>query len=154
MIGCGPVPFVRPMICTWTALSLIPGLNYEEEVLALVEDGRLQFAWDMGGRDAEARLVRIYAESLNDYLAGRSAPEERGDEMGRMVSAMFGPGRAEVPAAEVSKCWNISSGHVLNLIRRGTLPVVKGSRIKPGPNGSPRISTAVLAGFLEKRRIV
>ena len=154
--GHGPVPIVfkRPLVSTWTAMSLIE-VDAEEEIIKLIEDGRMRWAFNIATAGASKRLVRILGQSINEYLAGQEAPPiNAAEDFARTMDLIFPSRHAMTRAVAVAHAWNTSRDHILNLCREGQLRVAEGSDWRRGPGGSPIVETASAIEFLKQRRVV
>jgi hypothetical protein len=60
---------------------------------------------------------------------------------------------AKMPLTVVAKQLSIGSDHALRLARDGSLRLVKGTRCRRGPGGSPEIEFASVVEFIKQRRI-
>ena len=147
----GAIRFARPLVSTGTALSVIQRLDYEEQVLALVESGDLLWAWDVAAPNANRREIRILGQSINAYLAGNPGPDIPPEGVMRLL---FPEGHPTLSASELARRMNLCSTHMLTLCRSGCLRLVPGARVRRGPSGSPQVELSSVAKFLEQRRIL
>ena len=100
----------------------------EDFVLALIEAGKLRFAFNLSRRDCHRRLLRILSLSVHDYVTGRdSQPGNVGDAVRYAL-----PGSSpEITSAWLARHLNTSHSHVHGLLREGSLHEVKvGARLK------------------------
>ncbi len=152
------------------------GVN-EDEVLDLIEDGQLAWAWDISTEAAEKAEVRILARCVREYqmfgdkdrLAGGNPRDITFEEV---VQIVF-PGHQTRPwvwGRELARAFNCSSDHVLNLIRGGSLCLLPGHVVpkavprstpnhqpatigwRRGPGGSPCVALESVLRFLKERR--
>lgn len=153
------VPFKRPLVSLWTAVEVLD--RSSAELLALIEEGKLRFAWNIAGRRTRRRLIRILSQSLVEFQSGQPAPNlSAPDDFQRAVKLIFpavshAPGGAiTVRATTIVKRLSVGSDHVLHLVDQGELRVCKGAVRRPGPNGSPEIEFGSVVEFLTKRRLL
>jgi hypothetical protein len=123
-----------------------------EQVLDLIDDGRISHAWDLRAARSAKRAIRVWSWSLCQYLEGPKewADLPNADVFARLFPDCEGP---TIPAAEVARSWLVSSDHVLNLIRAGELRTIRGGVWRRGPHGSPQIQTESIVRFLDARRL-
>lgn len=144
------IRFRRPIVSVATALALTDAAR-QEEVIEMIEDGRIGWAWNVGrGR---CREVRILAESINVYLAGDQAANSQ-PEFNQVLDLIFPEQRAELRAVEIAQAFSIGTDQVFGLHRDGCFILIKGSPWCSGPDGSPRFQFSSVVDFLKNRRIV
>ena len=147
------LPTTRPLVAISVAMVLAD--RGEDYVLGAIETGAIAWAWDIRGKSAAAREIRIWRESLlgwlRDPLASLRAPARTEDEA-EVVGALFPHSRAEVRGTEVQRMFSCGHSHVMNLIADGLLKA--NSEAGPGPTGSPRITRGSVVGFLIGRRVM
>jgi hypothetical protein len=148
-----PISFKRPLVGLWTVLS-VTDLKSEDDVLAAIEDGSLLWAFDLKTKRAKARLVRVLAASVCDFVAGNPPPKmTEADEWRQVQNLIFGAPASSIPAKEIALAWNISGTHMLNLCDEKLLRLAKGSPRHCGPGGSPLVIFQSAVEFLRERRI-
>jgi hypothetical protein len=129
------------------------GLDRSEQVVELLEDGRISHAFDIRSRAATKREIRVFAPSLSEYSDGKTGLIDKEDS--EILSAIFsdcGDGPT-VTASTVSKIFVSSPDHILNLARSGDLTVIHGSPWRTGPHGSPSLQLDSVMRFLARRRL-
>lgn len=130
------------------------------EVMALIEEGRLRFAWNIGGRRVRNRTVRILTQSLREFQSGQPTPNTTAEEDFQQAVRQIFPavsrasGLATVRATTIAKRFSVSSSHVLHLIDQRELRALRGTVRRPGPTGSPAVEFASVVEFLRKRRLL
>jgi hypothetical protein len=70
------------------------------------------------------------------------------------MQAVFPAPRPAITAFEISRAWNASPDHILNLCWARHLSLVKGTRCRRGRGGSPLVVTASAVEFLRQRRML
>jgi hypothetical protein len=133
----------------WTIRGLFTELaRNEDEILAMIEDGSLLYAFDLSlePKLAKQRALRVLPHCVDDFIAGRSC-EFEWPAVARLLVPHDHP---ILTGLEVQHVCNVSCAHVTALIRRKFLTAVKNGR--PGPGGSPRITTESFLRFLQDRR--
>ena len=149
---CRRIRFHRPLVSIWTTLTLIGG-DRPEEIIALIENGELLFAFDVGSKRAKTREIRILGSSINEFLAGRPAPAiSEQEDFNLAMQAVFPAPKPAIPAFEIARAWNACPGHIINLCRGRELNLVKGARIRRGRGGSPMVTMGSAVEFLRQRR--
>ena len=136
------------------ARYVLPGLD-ENAILALVEEGQLLYAWNIGL--GAAREMRIYPPCLTHYActAGARPFPETDDQV---IAAMLGTLHVTTSAAWVtgrmlSLLFNCGSTQIINMLDARLLKLLPGTGWKTGPNGSPHITVDSLKQFLITRRL-
>ena len=149
-----PLKFKRPLVSVWTVLS-VTDFKTEDEVPTAIDDGRLLYAFNIAGRKAKSRRVRVLAESVCDFVEGRQLPNlSEADEWRQVMNLIFPVPAPSIPAKEIALAWNISGTHILNLCDQKLLRVAKGSPRRTGLGGSPHVEYQSAVEFLKKRRIL
>ncbi len=120
----------------------------EDQVLRLVEDGDLLWAFDLSliPERARSKELRVLAQCAHDYLAGRKS-ELEWENVARLVLPHDEP---ILTSLEIQRSCNVSCAHVTALIRRRQLECV--SKGHTGPKGSARVTASSFTNFLERRR--
>ena len=70
--GLPQLAFRRPLASIGTAVEMLD--RSAAEVMALIEEGRLRFAWNIGGRRVRNRTVRILTQSLREFQSDQPTP--------------------------------------------------------------------------------
>ena len=135
----------KPLLPVRGVVSILD--RNEDQVLALIEDGSLAWAWDvaLNPRSSHSRELRVLPAAVAAYLRGDAGSFDWPD-----VFSLLVPNTPTVLAREVSRVLNVSSTHVYALIRGRRLASC--SAPKTGPLGSARIPTDSFAEFLKNRR--
>jgi len=130
-----------------------------EQVMALIYDGRLQWAFNLAGADARRCEVRILSRSLEACQQRRAAPVANDGEFAAVIKIIFPmvrprPGVADaLRARTIYHRLNIKHAHLYELVAAGLLKLLPGSHPRRGPTGSPQIEFASVIEFLRERRI-
>ena len=144
-------------------------------VLALIESGKLRWAFDIRSESASARTVRVLRESLFEYTRLRPRekfyaseelefaelvkgvlPERQEKKTGAALrtSSPFAKGRVPTEPAlrgtEVARCFSCSASHINRLAREKTLRALNCPRRAKAPL---LISRSSVIDFLRRRRI-
>lgn len=116
----------------------------EDYVLALVEDGSLELAFDLATA-RRRRLLRISTDSLTAYITRQKSPVD--------IDQLLPDGKAP-KLCQLAASWMLSSTHCRNLFDGGALVPIPGQdRIpKRGINASVRVTRESAARFLASRR--
>ncbi len=150
----------RPLVPIEAVMVILD--RNEDDLLRLVEEGELEFAFDISSAGAARREVRIYRESLLRYRAQsfraslapvRSdipAQESRG--LLHCITAIL-PQHSNMilTAVELARCWSCSSSHVQRLIADGALADASPEGRKLTNTRS--VTCASAEAFLTRRRI-
>jgi hypothetical protein len=138
------LPVSRPLIPLRAAMVLLD--RGEDEVLALIDTGELSWAWDISSQDAERREVRIWRDSVLQFLSRSEEGNQRWtrmdlpapppsrqagtDEEERVLLAIL-PHSAEVRSTTLQRLFTASQGHIQNLINAGLLTGLNDPRTGP-----------------------
>jgi hypothetical protein len=122
-----------------------------DDILSLIADGKLAWAWDigLGSRRAE---IRILSKCLRGYQATGSTCNLRdaGEEqiIGWILARHKLPWIAGVSLKFILACEN---DLIIDLIEAGELKHTGGWR--RGPGGSPNVTRESVVAFLKRRRV-
>ena len=147
-------PVARPLVPV--AVAMVLADRGEDYVLAAIETGAIGFAWDIRGRAAAAREIRMWRDSLLAWLANpvmeRAAGPVRLQDDRAILGSLFLHSRPELRGTELQRMFSCGHSHVINLIKDGLLTAT--TKAGSGPRGSPRITRASVINFLSSRRVV
>lgn len=142
------LPSNRPLVPITSAIII---LNREEsEVLKMIDDGRINFAFDLAHPTADRRRkIHIHRESVE---AAKQSSFRSADSLAALLQRTVPRGAAgNVSIKALSICFNLSETHVTNLAAAGCLRCV--SEARTGPGGSALIERTSIIAFLTHRRI-
>jgi hypothetical protein len=126
----------------------------ENEIIAMIEEGLLLWAFDVRTPRAKLPEPRVLTESVEHYLAGKAAyAAEEETEWQRVVSLIF-PEKPTISTWELQRTLNCGRQHAINLFYARQFRAARGTRIRRGPGGSPQVETASVAEWLWKRRML
>jgi len=148
----------RPLVSLDTAAAALSKSN--DDVLKLIDAGKILWAWDFGTGQSVNRLVRVWAASVMDYQSHRRAPvQSEASELRLIITHLF-PGLSAQPgvvatvrASVLAERLGISSEIPSRLAKAGWLKIAKPARARSGRHGSPEISLNSVADLLKRRRI-
>jgi hypothetical protein len=128
------------------------------EILKLVEDGRLRWAFDISGVEANRREARIARESLFEFVGFQTAPpresENEEDELLQLIERMVPEKKLEHRAAmtvrEVARSLGCTYCHVRNLLNEGSLALAPEVA---QPYHAKLVSRDSFVDFLRERRM-
>jgi len=118
----------------------------QEQVVGLVEDGSLLYAWDIAlepGRGAKE--LRILPACIDAFRGGADCKLTWAEVMALLV-----PARPALTASEIARTLNASELHTYSLLRKGELHPLSGQR--RGPGGSAQVLAYSFGEFLRRRR--
>jgi hypothetical protein len=148
------------------------GVN-EDDVLNLIDEGHLAWAWDIATKQATKAEMRILARSVSAYQNAEQGLRGVSNEFTFEEVAAFVLGGQHRPwlwGRELSRALNCSSEHVLNLVREGSLKLLPGHMVpngqrrtganrgngeigwRRGPGGSPCVAYESVLRFLKERK--
>jgi hypothetical protein len=123
----------------------------EDDVLDLIGDGQLRWAWNLSATSGPRSFVRVWSRSVTCYLVPGAQPPEP-DTLDIVIEELLPDGpTGRVRAVELQRVFNVSSGHVLNLLAAGALQMAKRSVCRIGHGGSPEITRASVVELLKGR---
>lgn len=139
-------PQVRPL---WTLTGATAWLRCSSEtVLRWVEEGRLEWAWDIAlGPARRRREIRIWFRALEACKAGRPLPSL---QPAQVVAAVIGHQRETLRGNEAQAILNCERNLIARLLAAGELRGV--GLLQAGPRRHVLLR-ASLANFLLRRRI-
>jgi hypothetical protein len=142
-----PMPRQRskPLLPVRGVMSLID--VDEDQVLRMVEEGELDWAWDVSSdpKRAHSKELRILPACVAAHLRGESRSLEWADVLRLLV-----PEGPVILSKNISRILNVSSTHLYNLARRKQ--IVPCSSWRSGPDGCARFPVKSLVQFLQTRR--
>ncbi|MCX6924556.1 MAG: hypothetical protein NT154_15280, partial [Verrucomicrobia bacterium] len=114
----------------------------ENEVVALIEEGELLFAFDIREPKAVRTAPRVLTQSVQDFLSGHCSSADDEETEWQNVAKMIFPDRPTIVTCELARLLNCGRQHAMNLLYARQFKVAPGSRIRRGPGGSAWIETA------------
>jgi len=117
----------------------------------------LRWAWNLRATGDKA-FVRVWGRSVTCYLVPGSQPSEP-ESMDEVIAALLRSagdrqeaiGDGSLRATALQRLFNVSSGHVLNLLSAGELKLAPRSVCRVGPGGSPEITRESVVELLKAR---
>ena len=92
----------------------------EDQVLALIQSGKLAWAWDFRAPGAKRACLRVLRQCVADLCAGR--PGLTGEEDWERILGLIFPHRPQVIASrKLSQIFTLSSTHTCDFIKHGLL---------------------------------
>ena len=136
----------KPLLPVRGVVSLVD--KDEHQVLRMVEDGSLAWAFDVASDPKRGRSMelRILPACVADYLRGHTCSLEWADVL-RVLLPMDEP---MILSRDITRILNVSNTHLYNLARRKQ--IVPCSKWRPGPGGCARFPTKSFVEFLQTRR--
>lgn len=123
----------------------------EDEVKAMIEDGTLEWGFNIASKSAERMEIRVLSVCVEAVKDEAGAKAKVPTHMAGVMKCIFGPYQAQLKGAFIQQVWNCGSDHINKLVDEKSLRGVPG---RPGRNGSPVIAWDVVSEFLEARRII
>jgi hypothetical protein len=120
----------------------------EDQVLRLIEDGSLAWAFDVAldPQRGRSKVLRIVPACVASYLRGQACSIELGEVL-RSLLPHDGP---VILSKDIARVLNISCTHTYALARRKLLAPV--SKWRTGKGGCARFSAKSFVEFLKSRR--
>ena len=146
-----------PLVSLDTARSAL-GLT-TEQVLNLIDDGRLSWAFNLARNPAASRAsVRVLAKSLEDLQQGRETVDAEDFRAVFLLIFPQVPPRAGIVgtmrATLVARQLSLKTCVLMRLVDAGFMGLAPNTARHSGPNGSPLVVLTSVAEFLEERRIL
>lgn len=125
----------------------------EDEVLELISAGELRWAFDLRTAKAKRAEVRIFAPCVQEaqLRAQGVAITDYAGSIDEVIDWVFPHKRPVLRATEIDERWNMSSTHIHNLIREGSLQAVAGTG--DGVNQTPLVKRESAIAFLKGRQL-
>ena len=125
----------------------------ENEVLALIEEGSLLWAFDIREPKAVRTAPRVLSQSVKEFLSGHCSSADDEVTEWQNVAKMIFPNQPTIVTCELARLLNCGRQHAMNLLYARQFKVAPGSHIRRGPGGSPWIEIASVKEWLRKRRM-
>jgi len=124
----------------------------ENKIKALADQGLLP-TWNIAcvhpARGAARIERRFLTRALRDYAQGRPVTSDEDF----IVTLIYGGRKPSILGSDFCRAWNCDSGHTCNLIRGGSLQLMKGADYGRGRGHTVKIAWASAIAFLRNRRI-
>jgi len=139
-------PHSKPLLPVRGVISLVD--RNEDQVLRLIEDGTLAWAFDVAldpkrGRNRE---LRVLPACVADYLRGQACSLEWADVL-RLMLPHDGP---VILSKDITRLLNVSGTHTYHLARRKL--ITPRSTWRRGRGGCARFAADSFVEFLKSRR--
>jgi hypothetical protein len=136
----------KPMLGVRAVMSLVD--LTEDQVLSLVEEGRLAWAFSMAldPKPGRNRELRILPASVSAYLRGERCSLEWPD----VLRLLLPHDEPVILSKDIYRVLNVCSTHLYALARRKL--IVPCSTWRRGPGGGGRFTTKSFIEFLKARR--
>jgi hypothetical protein len=133
------------------ARMALPGHD-EDDILAMIEDGQLAYAWNIGL--GTAREIRIYPPCVEHYRRTGGSRQFNPAEPAVLAELLSRNGEKPFIKSSVLRLiLNCGSTHLINLIEAKALRVVPNTTWGTGPNGAALVTIDSLKTFLQTRRL-
>jgi hypothetical protein len=126
----------------------------EDDVLVLIDEGALLWAWDIAGKGAERRALRVLTESVEDLVYSRKRPYTDDESEWLRVASLVFSDKPVIVTCDLARSLNCGRQFAMNLVHARQFRLVPRSSIRRGPNGSAQIVTASAKEWLRKRRML
>jgi hypothetical protein len=136
------------MLTIRACISLVD--RNEDQVLGLIEDGKLAWAFDVAldpkrGRNRE---LRVLPAAVASYLRGQACSLEWAD----VLALLLPHDEPEILSRDITRVLNVSGTHTYHLARRKL--IVPTSAWRRGRGGCARFTAASFTKFLKARRVL
>ncbi len=164
MLAKTPIPPARKIPCSVMVqikAALVPvqfcgavlGLS-DNEVMRMIYDGRLKWAWDLRRKNAKKAFVFVLSQSLYQAqnTTADSNPIQNDNESWEQTLDVILPHKKPlIKGSELVRTFSISSQHMMNLVNDGLLTALNVRRTR---TATPVISRDSVIKFLKERRIL
>lgn len=120
------------------------------QVKARIENGVILYAFDVSRARGARPCIRIFSPCLAEDW---SATAPRFSSLSSVIDTIL-PFESNPSTWQLSKRFNCSPNHTLNLLRARRIKPAKPSSCRPGPGGSPRVELGSARAFLASRRML
>ena len=136
----------KPLLPIRALTSLLD--KNEDQVLRLIEDGKLAFAWDVAldPNRARSKSLRVLPACVTDYMRSRTCSLQWADVL-RLILPHDEP---EILSRDITRILNCSSTHIYHMARRKLIAPC--STWHRGRGGCARFPVNCFVEFLKKRR--
>lgn len=143
--------FRRPML-GMNAAKAVTGFD-EDEVMSEIHTGRIKWAFNLS-TTTDRMFVVILTRSLVCYLDPQLPQPDTIEQVADAVLPAQSLTTGNLRGTELKFAFNVTSEHVLNLIRLKLVTESRRSTWHSGRNGSPTITRASVVQLLKLRRIL
>lgn len=147
------LPTGRPLVPAQALMVVLD--RSEDDIKYLWEAGLLRFAFDVASPCAKRKEVRVWRESVLEYQTGNTDYILRRNDaadLARAVAACVPAGNGPVPLAKLARLWTVSSTHLHDLVKAGSISALAGQDLKQ--TQTPALDRQSVIEFLQRRRIV
>jgi len=127
----------------------------EDEVLEMIEDGRLEWAFDLRRKNSRKAFVFVLLESLqkaqDNIINSLTSSDDENEEWNNVIETILPHKKPLIKGSEIVKTFSISSQHMMNLVNDGLLVALNAKRRR---TATPIITRESVIRFLKDRRIV
>ena len=138
----------KPLLPVRGVMSLID--RDEDQVLSMIEDGKLAWAWDVAldPKRGRARELRILPAAVACYLRGQACSLEWADVL-TLLLPHDGP---DILSRDITRILNVSGTHTYHLARRKL--IAPRSTWRRGHGECGRFAAKSFVEFLHARRVL
>ena|SRR5579862_1274452 len=137
----------RPLVHVQTAMAALD--KSEDQVLAMIESGKLLWAWNIASKSAARRELRIWRASVLASLNDAPQPDSTEEEV---LASLFPHPAPILTTPQVQRMLSASQCHVYRLIESGALQAL--NKAHGGRLGYVRVTRASVCDFLKLRRVL
>jgi hypothetical protein len=125
--------FQRPLLGVESVRALT-GLC-ENEILSLIADGKLLWAWNLATAHASRIFLRVWNKSVICYVDPNA--QRQPTELAGVLQVILPHGRETFRCADLKRTFNCNSEHILRLAEQGLLERVPGKLGPANHHSSP-----------------
>ncbi|MGC8743360.1 MAG: hypothetical protein ACP5T0_05730 [Verrucomicrobiia bacterium] len=128
----------------------------EIQVMQMIEEGRLRWAFDLRRKTARRAFVLVMAQNLLDIQQEGSNPplclnDKNESDWNKALQLILPHQKPLIKGSEIVRAFSISSQHMMNLVNDGALVALNARR---GRTATPVITRDSVIKLLKERRIV
>lgn len=150
-----PISFTlrHPLLDLRTCAGITNKRN--RDLVLAIEDGSIQYAFDLRTANSGKREIRVLALSLRQFVDGvrPQAAQDTPARTRQVVSELFPAFGESIESRNFARIVSCCSYHITRLIKGGHLSGVRPTQ-RSGPNSSAKIPRVVAIDFLCSRRVL
>jgi hypothetical protein len=139
------LPMRKLMVSIDTARAVLG--KSEDQVIEMIEDARIRFAWNIASNTSRKRCVRVFVPSLADAV---NKTDHQPAEVEDAIKFILPGSAPTVRASRLAQAFNVGGTHLAALMKQRCL-----TKVRPGRSRteSAHVDRESIVRFLTLRRI-